>query len=243
MIEMCGVSKSFGRVRVVSNVSFEVERSMALALIGPSGSGKTTVLRLIAGFEEPDEGEVKIDGHIVSRPGEVSPPYARGIGMVFQRPALWPHMTVTQNIAFGLAHCKHAEAKARIKGIIELVKLQGLENRYPHQLSGGEAQRVALARALAPRPRILLLDEPFSNLDPELCSNMVALVRQVRSETGITSILVSHDTFAAVTASTSVLVMRGGQVVHAGMGDGFGMPPTSELALMPRTNTDQVAIR
>ena len=203
MIRLAGVHKYFGPVLALSGITFDVERQAAVSLTGPSGSGKTTLLRLIAGLEEPDAGEISLDGQSVSRPGTVTPPHTRSIGMVFQHPALWPHLTVARHITFGLARWERDQIKARLETMTRLVRLQGLEGRYPHQLSGGEAQRVALARALAPRPRILLLDEPLSNLDPELHTDMLDLIQKVRSETGVTMIFVSHDPRTAAAQAKS----------------------------------------
>jgi iron(III) transport system ATP-binding protein len=215
MIRLDGVSKSFGAVPALCDLSFSVERHTALAVVGPSGSGKTTLLRLIAGLEEPDAGQVIIDGKVMSRPGSVAAPHTRGIGMVFQRPALWPHLTVAQHITFGLTRQGRAQTRSRLETMSRLVRLQGLETRYPHQLSGGEAQRVALARALAPEPRILLLDEPLANLDPELRSEMLRLIGQVRDETGVTLVLVSHNQVETVSICDHVLALRGGRTVPA----------------------------
>ena len=216
MIRLDRVHKAFGQVLAVSDVTLAIERHTAVSLTGPSGSGKTTLLRLIAGLEEPDTGEISLDGQIVSRPGAVTAPHTRSIGMVFQHPALWPHLTVARHIAFGLARWEREQIKARLETMARLVRLQGLAGRYPHQLSGGEAQRVALARALAPRPRILLLDEPLSNLDPELHTDMLELIRKVRAETGVTMIFVSHDPQTAAATCDRVVVIRGGRIVHIG---------------------------
>ena len=216
MIRLDGVHKAFGQVLAVSDITFAVERHTAVSLTGPSGSGKTTLLRLIAGLEEPDAGEISLDGQIVSRPGAVTAPHTRSIGMVFQNPALWPHLTVARHIAFGLARWERDQIKARLETVTRLVRLQGLEGRYPHQLSGGEAQRVALARALAPRPHILLLDEPLSNLDPELHTDMLELMQEVRAETGVTMIFVSHDPRTAAAVCDSGVVLRGGRIAHTG---------------------------
>ena len=214
MITLDRVSKAFGHVNAVRDISFTVERHAAVALSGPSGSGKTTVLRLIAGLEEPDAGEITLNGKGVSRPGRLEPPHTRGIGMVFQRPALWPHLTAARHVAFGLARWNRSEAGTRVEQVIHLTRLEGLEHRYPHQLSGGEAQRVALARALAPLPRILLLDEPLSNLDPELHEEMLRLIEKVHDQSGVTLILVSHDPLEAEAVCDDVLMMRAGRLVQ-----------------------------
>ena len=225
MIRLDGVHKAFGQVLALSDITFAIERHAAVSLTGPSGSGKTTLLRLIAGLEEPDTGEISLDGQIVSRPGAVTAPHTRSIGMVFQHPALWPHLTVARHIAFGLARWERDQIKVRLETMTQLVRLQGLEGRYPHQLSGGEAQRVALARALAPRPRILLLDEPLSNLDPELHTDMLELIREVRAETGVTMIFVSHDPRTAAAICDSVVVLRGGRIAHIRSPRMAALPP------------------
>jgi len=168
VISVRNLSKSFGAVAAVEDASLDVGEADRLAVVGPSAGGKTTLLRLIAGLEEPDAGEVVINGMLASRRGFVAAPHTRSIGMVFQRPALWPHMTVAANIGFGLDDSRSAAVDARIEQLLAALELEGLENRRPHELSGGQAQRVALGRALAPGPRILLLNEPFQNLDDEL---------------------------------------------------------------------------
>lgn len=213
MIRLDRISKYFGEVHAVSDISFTVDHHQALALVGPSGSGKSTVLRLIAGLEIPDAGRIIIDGEVVSRPGSLTPPHTRGIGMVFQRPALWPHLTVAQHIAFGLSEQSNPEVHSRVKTLVHLTRLEGLEKRHPYELSGGEAQRVALARALAPEPRILLLDEPLSNLDSELHSEMLRLITKVRSDTEVTLILVSHNQTEATSFCDRVITLRAGRVL------------------------------
>ncbi len=193
LIEVQQVSKRFGAVQALSDVSLSVPGGGSLALRGPSGSGKTTLLRLICGFEEPERGQIALDGQVVSQPGRLTPPWQRSIGAVFQKPALWPHLTVRQNAAFGLAGWEKQQADARLDELLEAVGLSKLAGRYPYQLSGGEAQRAALLRALAARPSILLLDEPFANLDPALRTSMLAFVQQVQQAEGATLILVAHD--------------------------------------------------
>src|SRR5688500_16063720 len=168
MICCHGVSKRFGAVRAVDEAQLCVERGEFVALLGPSGCGKTTLLRLIAGFEEPDAGEIEVAGRRVAG-GTWVPPERRKIGMVFQDYALFPHLTVAENVAFGLPR---AERKTRVPAVLALVDLCGLGERYPHELSGGQQQRVALARALAPGPELVLLDEPWSNIDPLLRQTM-----------------------------------------------------------------------
>ena len=193
MISLHGVSKSFGPIQAVEAVSLEARQGEIVVLQGPSGGGKSTLLRLISGLEVPDEGEVWLDGRCVSAPRRCEAPHARGIGMVFQRSALWPHMTVAGNIRFGLGRSAPKETQARLSQLFEALELGPLAGRYPSQLSGGEARRVALARALAPRPRRLLLDEPLTSLDPALRERALrAILRQVE-ETEATLLYVTHD--------------------------------------------------
>lgn len=219
MIAIRHLTKCFGEVKAVNDLSLEISSGEVVVIQGPSGSGKTTLLRLIAGLELPDEGEILMDGELVSSPGWARPPYTRGIGFVFQRSALWPHMTVAQNICFSMNGISREEAASRLSELLERTALKGLSSRYPSQLSGGEARRVALARAIAARPRRLLLDEPLSNLDPELCASMLDLIWQVQAETGVTLIFVSHDPLPAGAVCKRVVVMRGGRVVQAGAWD------------------------
>lgn len=237
MIALHNVTKTLDQVRAVSDVSFAVPRGEAMALIGPSGSGKTTLLRLIAGLEEPDAGKIELDGCTASRPGMIKPPHTRGIGMVFQRPALWPHLTVAQNVAFGLARWRGAEAKERTREVLHQVELAGKERRLPHQLSGGEAQRVALARALAPRPQILLLDEPLSNLDAELHAGMIELVRRMQLDADATMIFVSHDPSAAAKLCSRVVVLGRGKVLQAGSWDRIELRSFPRMVELQRTST------
>ena len=211
-----GVTRTVGETTLVRDVSFAVGRGEALALIGPSGSGKTTVLRLIAGLDVPTAGRILIDGQIASEAGWACAPHLRGIGMVFQKPSLWPHMTVVQNVAFGLGGQPRREVERRLEEVLHLTRLVGLESRRPHHLSGGEAQRAALARAIAPKPRILLLDEPLSGLDPELHANMIQLFLQVRRETNATVVYVTHDHQEAAAVTDRVLRLRRGGVEFEG---------------------------
>ncbi len=216
VIELTGVGRSIGGAALLRDVSFTVGAAEALGVIGPSGSGKSTLLRLLAGLDEPTAGRIAIDGRVVSEPGRVRPPWERGIGMVFQQPSLWPHMTVAENAAFGLCGLPKREAAGRLEAVLALTYLEGLEGRRPHQLSGGEAQRAALARAIAPRPRILLLDEPLSSLDPDLHASMVELFRRVRAETGPTVVYVSHDHAEAAAVTDRVIRLRRGRVEYDG---------------------------
>ena len=206
--------KSFGKLEVVSHVSFSIEEGELFTLLGPSGCGKTTLLRLIAGFNPPDQGQVLFDGRVVND----LPPHERGIGMVFQNYALWPHMTVFENVAYGLKLRKQpqAEIAERIAAVLEKVKLTGLADRYPGQLSGGQQQRVALARALVLNPRILLLDEPLSNLDAKIRIQVRAEIRKLQKELGITTVYVTHDQEEALTLSDRMVVFNQGRVLQVG---------------------------
>jgi iron(III) transport system ATP-binding protein len=213
-IVLSGVSKHFpGSVRpAIHEVSFSVARGEILALLGPSGCGKTTTLRLIAGFERVDAGEVIIGGQVMDDARRYVSPEKRGVGMVFQDFALFPHLTVAANISFGLARVPRRERNDRVEELLDLAGLAELRDRFPHQLSGGQQQRVALARALAPRPEVLLLDEPFSNLDTELRLHMRHEVRELLKTVGTTAILVTHDQQEAMTVADRMAVMLAGRI-------------------------------
>lgn len=205
------VSKSFQHgVPVLRDISFAVESGKTVCLLGPSGCGKTTLLRLIAGFEQPDAGEIHLIKRLVSRPGLVVPPEQRHVGMVFQDYALFPHMTVGQNIQFGLFRWPVAWRRARLRAMLRLVDLEGMAGRYPHELSGGQQQRVALARALAPEPQLLLLDEPFSNLDVHLRQQLRQEVQAILLQAGITTVLVTHDQEEALSLADKLAVIDQG---------------------------------
>lgn len=222
------ISKSFQRgVPVLQDISLEVRPGTMVCLLGPSGCGKTTLLRLVAGFEEPDTGEIYLARRLVSRPGLVVPPEQRQVGMVFQDYALFPHMTVRQNMQFGLFRWPTARRRARLDEMLQLVGLSELAERYPHELSGGQQQRVALARALAPAPQLLLLDEPFSNLDVHLRRQLRQEVQEILTRTGITTILVTHDQEEALSLADTLAVMEQGQLVQYATPD--------EVVRRPRT--------
>jgi putative spermidine/putrescine transport system ATP-binding protein/spermidine/putrescine transport system ATP-binding protein len=208
------VSKHFGKTRAVDNVSFEVNRGEFFSLLGPSGSGKTTLLRIIAGLETPGEGAVYIGGRDVTR----LPPYARGIGMVFQDFLLFPHKTVGENIAFPLKMqgLPPDKKKEQLDWVVSLVRMEGLEDRFPHQLSGGQKQRVALARGLVSRPDVLLLDEPLANLDRELRKEMEVEMRRFQSEIDIPFVYVTHNQEEALTLSARMAVMNCGKFEQVG---------------------------
>ena len=213
-VELKGVTKRFEDVVAVDRVTLAVERGELFTLLGPSGCGKTTALRVIAGFELPDEGRVFFDSEDVT----FRKPYERGCAMVFQNYALWPHMTVFDNVAYGLKvkGLPAPEVKKRVREVLELVGLEGLENRYPLQLSGGQQQRVALARALVVEPRVLLMDEPLSNLDAKLRLRMREELRRLQKRLGITTIYVTHDQEEAMSLSDRVAVMNRGRVLQVG---------------------------
>jgi iron(III) transport system ATP-binding protein len=205
------LEKLFGNVRAVAGVDLQIRPGEIMALLGPSGCGKTTILRLIAGFEAPDGGQIRLDDQIVATPAYLMPPEQRNVGMVFQQHALFPHLSVAANIGFGLRG-NAAARRERVRDMLELVELDGLETRMPHQLSGGQQQRVALARALAPNPAVLLLDEPFSNLDADLRATMRVQVRSILKRVGTTALFVTHDQEEALYMGDQVAVIRAGQL-------------------------------
>jgi iron(III) transport system ATP-binding protein len=192
----------------------ELEKGEILALLGPSGCGKTTTLRLIAGFERPDRGLVEIGGRVMADAHTFVPPERRGVGVVFQEYTLFPHLTVEENLVFGLHKLRPHSRTQRLKEMLETVGLTSLAARYPHELSGGQQQRVALARALAPRPSVLLLDEPFSNLDAELRTQMLHDVYVILREVGTTAVFVTHDQEEAFTVADRVGVLNQGKLVQ-----------------------------
>jgi iron(III) transport system ATP-binding protein len=200
----------------VEDLTLELAKGEILALLGPSGCGKTTTFRLIAGFERPDAGMVEIGGRVMADPTTFVPPERRGVGVVFQEYTLFPHLTVEANIAFGLRRLSSQERKQRVKEMLEVVELPPFARRYPHELSGGQQQRVALARALAPRPSILLLDEPFSNLDADLRTQMIQEVDSILRELGTTAIFVTHDQGEAFTVADRVAVLNRGRLEQLG---------------------------
>jgi iron(III) transport system ATP-binding protein len=200
----------------VDHLSLELEKGEILALIGPSGCGKTTTLRLIAGFERPDAGVVEIDSKTMSDGHVFAPPEQRGVGVVFQEYTLFPHLTVEDNVLFGLRQLRARERAQRSGEMLEMVGLAAFARRYPHELSGGQQQRVALARALAPRPAILLLDEPFSNLDADLRAHMLQEVYTILRELGTTAVFVTHDHEEAFMVADRVGVLNGGRLEQLG---------------------------
>lgn len=217
-LELVSVSKFYepSQGPAVYGVSAQVEQGQTLALVGPSGCGKTTTLRLVAGFEVPDEGQIYLAGKLVAQPGRSQPPERRGIGMVFQDHFLFPHLTVGGNVAFGLQGRPRKEVGETIDHLLRLVGLEAMQARYPHELSGGERQRVALARALAPRPVLVLFDEPFSGLDAERRSQMRDEVRAILKQTRSTALFVTHDQAEALFMGDVVAVLQAGRVEQIG---------------------------
>ena len=208
------LSKCFGETPAVRNATFEVARGSLLALLGPSGGGKTTTLRIIAGFESPDSGTVEIDGRVVASAARSTPPEQRRVGMVFQDYALFPHLNVKQNVAFGVPRGPKHEAV--VGSVLDMVGLAETAERMPHELSGGQQQRVALARALAPNPSVVLLDEPFSNLDASLRQRVRSEVRQILHEANTTAIIVTHDQDEAFGLADTVGIMLDNVLVQTG---------------------------
>ncbi len=207
-----GLVKRFGSTTVVHGVNLTAAQGELVALLGPSGCGKTTTLRLIAGFEELDAGTIEISGRAVATQGRSEPPERRQIGMVFQDGALFPHMSVAKNVGFGLP--RGSERRDLVADALRMVGLSGFEDRMPHELSGGQQQRVALARAMAPKPAVILLDEPFSNLDAELRTTVRTEVREILSRARATAILVTHDQEEALSLADRVAVMWDGEIVQ-----------------------------
>ena len=224
-IELEHINKSFGDFKASDDVSFSIEKGRLIGLLGPSGSGKTTILRMLAGLEKQDSGDIFIDGKKVND----LPPNERGIGFVFQSYALFPYFTVYDNIAYGLKIQKKDKAfiRSRVTELLELVELPGLEKRYPDQLSGGQRQRIALARALAPNPEVLLLDEPFAAIDAKVRKELRGWLRETIDKIGITSIFVTHDQDEAIEVADEIVITNNGRVEQVG--------DPAEIYLNPKT--------
>lgn len=221
MIRLDGLCKSYDRKSpIIRDASFDLPDGSALAILGPSGSGKTTLLRLIAGLELPDDGTIWRDGEVISEPGWALAPHRRGMGFLFQSPALWPHMTVAQNIRFGLAGWARPAARQRLEELLAQTGLEALSDRFPHQISGGEARRAALARALAPRPACLLMDEPLTHLDADLKQEMLALILSSAAAARASLVYVTHDPAEAEVVSVRVGRMEAGRLVFPPAGEG-----------------------
>ena len=236
VIEFRNVIKRFGATTAVDNVTFSVGAGETISLLGPSGCGKTTTLRLISGFEDPDEGIIEIAGE--SMVGKR--PYERNVGLLFQHYALFPHMTVAENVAYGLKH-RHwpkAEIGDRVRDMLRLVQLQGFESRRPGQMSGGQQQRVALARVLATKPKLVLLDEPLSALDAKLREELRLELKQILTAVGSTTIVVTHDQDEAMSLADRIVVMNRGRIEQQGTPDEIYMQPRTVFvaAFIGRTN-------
>ena len=229
-IEVKDVDIRFGDVQVLSNISIDIKPGQVLSLLGPSGSGKTTLLRIRAGLEISDTGSVSIDGKMMSGNGTFIGPEKRGIGLVFQDYALFPHLNVLDNVKFGLSHLPGKEAVEQARRTLSRVGLQHYEQSYPHQLSGGEQQRVALSRALAPRPGILLMDEPFSGLDSRLRDTIREQTIELLRDTRSTVIIVTHDPEEALRVSDRIALMKNGKIVQEGSCDELYYHPNSRFA-------------
>jgi iron(III) transport system ATP-binding protein len=206
------IEQAYGDNKVLRELSFRVAAGAIGCLLGPSGCGKTTALRCIAGFESVRKGRILVNGEVLSEPGFVVPPEKRGLGMVFQQYALFPHLDIAANVAFGLKNLSGAEQSRRVAEVLEIVGLGGRDHLYPDELSGGQQQRVALARALAPRPGLLLMDEPFSSLDTGMRVRLGSEIRDILKQQGITALLVTHDQAEAFAVADDIGVMRDGRL-------------------------------
>jgi ABC-type Fe3+/spermidine/putrescine transport system ATPase subunit len=218
MLSVRGVSQQLGGKSVLEAINLDVAPGTFLTLLGPSGCGKTTLLRILAGFLRPHSGTVTLNGKILSAADVVVPPERRGMGMVFQNYAVWPHMTVTGNVAYGLKvrRLPNAEIRARANEALRLVGLLGFERRIPSELSGGQQQRVSIARSIATTPNVLLLDEPLSNLDAKLRKDMLFDLKRIQQESGVTFFYVTHDQSEALSVSDQVVVMKEGRIMQIG---------------------------
>jgi len=214
MLTVSNISKSFdkGKSYALNNISFSLEKGKSYSIVGESGSGKTTLIRLLCGLETPDQGVISLGEDVVTSDTIFIPPEKRKIGLVFQDYALFPHLSVYENIVYGIS--KNKDKKKRVTEVLNLVGLNGFEKRYPHELSGGQQQRVALARAIAPAPEILILDEPFSNLDASLRTQLRNEIFEIIKETNTTAIFVTHDTDDALAVSDEILVLHKGVLIQ-----------------------------
>jgi iron(III) transport system ATP-binding protein len=227
LLSLANVSKRYGPVTALKRATLSIEPGTLTAIVGASGSGKTTLLRLIAGFEMPDEGSIAFDGVQIAGPLRTVPPHRRGIGLVAQEGALFPHLSVGGNIGFGM---EQRSERAAIDALLQAVELDpAIKKRMPHELSGGQQQRVALARALARKPKLMLLDEPFSALDAGLRANMREMVKRRLTEEGITGILVTHDQQEALSFADQLAVLEDGHVVQAGSPRDLYLQPRTEM--------------
>jgi iron(III) transport system ATP-binding protein len=227
MVSIDGVSLRFDEVLAVNHVSLDVERGEIVSLLGPSGSGKSSLLRLIAGIEHPTQGRVLIEGIEVAGPDRFVEPEQRRVGMVFQDYALFPHLTVAANVAFGLNGSNRRDTARTVDELLERVRLARYAASYPHMLSGGERQRVALARALAPKPRVLLMDEPFSSLDRELRDRVRRDTTDLLRDLGTTTIVVTHDPGEAIAMADRIALLRDGRLLQYGSSEDLYRRPTT----------------
>jgi iron(III) transport system ATP-binding protein len=247
-VTITSLTKRYGDVAAVEGLSLEVKPGELVALLGPSGCGKTTTLRLVAGFLKPEAGEIWVGNRCLSSSAAVVPPERRRMAMIFQSYALWPHMTVAQNVGYGLRfkrHLSRPERQQRVREMLRVVQLAGFEGRYPGELSGGQQQRVAVARALVVEPEILLLDEPLSNLDANLREEMRFEIRRLHEAFGITTLYVTHDQAEAMVISDRIAVLQWGRVAQLGTADElFAQPRTRFVAeFIGKTNLiDGVAV-
>ncbi len=230
-VELRGLTKRYGASAVVDDISLKIEHGMLVCLLGPSGCGKTTTLRLIAGFVEPSAGEILVGDRLMSSPQRTVPPERRNMSMIFQSYALWPHMTVAENVAYGLRlrRIESGAIKERVANFLAAVRLGDLANRYPGELSGGQQQRVSLARALIVEPETLLLDEPLSNLDANLREEMRFEVRRLHDQYRYTTVYVTHDQSEAMTTADLIAVMNAGKIEQLGSPEEIYDKPRSEF--------------
>lgn len=230
-VELKQLLKTYGSTRVVDSIDLRIEHGQLVCLLGPSGCGKTTTLRLLAGFLTPDGGEIRVGDRVVSAPGNTLPPERRNMSMIFQSYAVWPHMTVAQNVAYGLKLRKMSkeEIKKRVGQILDVTHLDELAERFPSELSGGQQQRVALARALVVEPETLLLDEPLSNLDANLREEMRFEIRRLHDEYKYTTVYVTHDQSEAMVTADRIVVMNAGQIEQVWSPEAIYERPESEF--------------
>ncbi len=230
-VALRGIRKTYGQLTVADGIDLSIQHGELVCLLGPSGCGKTTTLRLIAGFIVPDAGTIMVGDQLVSGPGHALPPEKRNMSMIFQSYALWPHMTVAENVAYGLKLRKlpKADIARKVAAMLAVAKLEKLADRYPGELSGGQQQRVALARALAVEPETLLLDEPLSNLDTNLREEMRFEIRRLHDEFRYTTVYVTHDQLEAMTTADRIVVMNAGRIEQIGSPEDIFLRPQSEF--------------